>query len=91
MESINTKVTEKGWFKVALLISIYLAIAALLIAVMVVSKNAKVLAKDPIRYAIKEGGMAQCNCITDEGKLIFYGPNEREGLEMIGNIPPAER
>ena len=70
MEYINKIKQEK--IQLAMVIGIYLAIALLLVAIIVIVKNVKEIKSDPISYGIEKKGFVICSCYNMNGISYDY-------------------
>ncbi len=59
-------------FQLAMTIGIYLAIALLLLAIIVIAKNVKEIKTDPIPYGIEKKGFKVCSCYDMNGNSYDY-------------------
>ncbi len=80
MEHTNKIRQER--IQIAMVIGIYLAIALLLIAIIVILKNVKEIQTDPIVYGIEKKDFLLCSCYDMEGNSYEYNS---EGI-----IPKAD-
>ena len=70
MEHINTINRER--YQVAMMVGMYLALALLLAAIMVIVQNVKEIKSDPISYGIEKKDFRICTCYDKKGNSYDY-------------------
>ena len=74
MEITHTQINmaeTKDKIQIAALIIIAVLIVALIMAVVVLAKNAEVISKDPVQFAVDNGIYASCTCQSAVGTTVF--------------------
>jgi len=92
MEHTN-KMKKQEKIQLAMVIGIYLSIIILIIAIIVVVKNADAIKSDPIIYGIQKHNYLACSCHDNQGNSFDFNSEgyiskKEHGWEL--NLPPIK-
>lgn len=62
--------------QIAILIAIFILIAALIVAIILFSKNVDLIKSNPIEYSINKSELISCTCYTETGQSVQFGDND---------------
>lgn len=77
MEQIEKDKIRQDRINIAMVIGIYITIALLLVAIIVIVKNIQEIKTDPIVYGVDQKGFALCSCYDMNGISYDYNASEQ--------------
>ncbi len=90
----NDKIKQER-IQLAMIIGIYLAIAILLVAIIVMVKNINEIKTDPIPYGIEKKNLLVCSCYDKQGQSVDYNstgqiPKQTNGWNLELFVPEMD-
>lgn len=72
----HNAITREEKIQIAMLIAIFILIMALIVAIVLFSKNVELIKTNPIQYSIDKTELTSCTCFTETGQSVRFGDAE---------------
>ncbi len=79
MEHTNKKMTRQEKIQIGIIITTFVVICVMIIAIITLVKYAEEIRNNPVDYAIEHTNIKSCTCYNGEGLQAFFG--QKSGID----------